>query len=135
MQRSLPKELSVNGKQDHAAESARSGPDAERRQGDGGPTEASCQDPETLEEAATASATFVVWLDCAFWDGGWHDLADLDTGAEQLVHQSIGWVISEDDVRIVIAPHCTPPEDGAVRVHGAMIIPKAAIIARREIDL
>ena len=76
----------------------------------------------------------IVWEDSYGCSANWQPTKDLDQH-DPVTNYSVGWVLSENDRAIVLAPHIT---EGTAHCEeqacGDMIIAKSAILRRVEID-
>ena len=66
------------------------------------------------------------WIDSCS-PQGWHDQDSFDDYTPDNI-ESVGWVIREDDVAIIISAHV-----GSSQVDGTICIPKVAILERTPI--
>jgi hypothetical protein len=75
----------------------------------------------------------VLWLDSADPNDNWVRVSDWEeVGGLDCV--STGWLVGEDSEAIAIASHLSNPEEESPRANGLMAIPKAAILAARELE-
>ena len=70
--------------------------------------------------------TYVQWSDSYGCSSRWGDL-DPETVPEELVCQSVGWVVYETSKVLTLVPHISPVPDQTVQGCGDMTIPKCAI--------
>lgn len=81
-------------------------------------------------------AELIVWLDSVNHNSGQWASLDWFRNAmtvEGLTHQSVGWVIHEDDVSVAICADRSVEDPDDRNVARVMQIPKAAIVKRRRL--
>ena len=73
----------------------------------------------------------IEWID-AHSTPGWQSLDDLAESAEPLHCRSVGWLVSEKNGMVVLAPHISGEKNGNLRLFGSgnLAIPTKAIVRR-----
>ncbi len=80
----------------------------------------------------TGPLMLIVWEDAAGWSR-WMDVDDFieeEPHRSQLLNESVGWFVHEDEVSITVAPHRSDQN----AIDGIMRIPKRCIREQVELD-
>lgn len=76
----------------------------------------------------------VLWRDSMILgQGGWFDPEGVLPKEEELVHESVGFLLSDNDEGIVVASSIYLGNEEGMRVAAAVFIPRSAIIKRRRL--
>lgn len=78
----------------------------------------------------------VVWVDSAQLErGDWMTVEDAERYADDLEQTSVGYVVAETDVSLVLARSASRwVLDSVEKVEGVLCIPKACIVSRHPLE-
>lgn len=82
----------------------------------------------------TKKLFLIKWVDSYTLGDKWHSISDMET-LENMYCLSVGWIFKETKNNILVIPHITDVENKEVSGNGCgmMVIPKAAIVSKKEI--
>ncbi len=80
----------------------------------------------------TYPLVLIEWVDAYGVTPNWEDVAELEV--DLTCPRTVGWLLLEDDTKLVVASTVSLDPDGDPQAVGVMVIPKVAVMNRKDLS-